>query len=58
MAKTSLPALHSDDGSSRLDDVQRKRVLQAEPDTVVNLDTVSTQNQLIRGRALLTSFCH
>jgi hypothetical protein len=40
VAKTSLPALHSDDGGSCLDDVQRKRVLQAEPDTVVNLDKI------------------
>lgn len=40
MAETSLPTLNSDDSSSCLDDVQRKRVLQAEPDTVVNLDNI------------------
>jgi hypothetical protein len=58
--EAALPALHGDDSSSCLDNVQRKRVLQAEPNAVVNLDKISSQFQHDHGsdRGKPTSFCH
>jgi hypothetical protein len=38
VSKTTFPALDGDDSSSCLDDVQRERVLQTEPNAVINLE--------------------
>jgi hypothetical protein len=40
VTETALPALHGDDCSACLDDVELERIAQAETDTVVNLPVV------------------
>lgn len=50
MPKTALPALHSNDRRTGLDDIQLKRILQAKPNTIVHLKGKQKNKKIAQSR--------